>query len=201
MKKLLLVAFVFCSLLASAQQESFEVFKWNEVEHPFNTKEEVYVDPDPDADEFGRIWDALDSKSEIKLQNRTDTTTIRVKKSTQHKTGYSYSPHNTFVNIDKNKAKWILVRGTKIIESVYNFDFYLIKHDTLGTDTYFLSNDLGLNIPTEFINGRIEVVGDKPLIITEERYVWEGYSPSTFPKYTYQTLINTQKGSLFAIPS
>jgi hypothetical protein len=44
MKKLLLFAFVFSFLLASAQQETFEFLDINDVQNPF-TKENAYISP------------------------------------------------------------------------------------------------------------------------------------------------------------
>lgn len=197
MKKLLLVAFVFCSLLASAQQETFEFLDINDVQNPF-TKENAYISPS--LDEKGRTWVVDKIASGYQLKNYTDTIKINLNKSPKEKEGYSYIA-NDGVIVDELKNKLVKIHGSKYTSNAGYYDSYIIKYDSLGKTTYIYLKDLSLQDSTKNIN-QYQIIGGK-LLLYSSKYIWQG-NPSadiTSLGNGWQYLITDKKKTLFAISS
>jgi hypothetical protein len=193
MKKLLLFAFVFSSLLASAQQESFEFFKKSEVNLPFTQTGNI---PPTNIDSKGRTWSVKGESSEIRLYNNTDTNTVRIDTANiLHKKGYSYYPSG--VEIDETNTKLVLLRGYLYLNSKSYYDDYLIRQDSSGKITISNLKDLGLSDSSVYINN-FRSIGGKAIFFTNTgRYIMEADVNRNITGPNFLTLISDKKGTLY----
>lgn len=201
MKKLLLFAFVFSSLMANAQQETFEFFRWNAVQHPLenwrsqnqNSNGVPYIN----EDEKGRAWYSQIENTKLKWYNTSDTTTAQTIISPKQKVGYSYNPYSNV--IDEYKTKLTSIVGNKYIGSNSYVDTYIVKFDTSGQTKYLYQKDLGILDSTTRIYTFHSIAGKVFAILTNGKYIWEGDISANLFGYQYSTLINDKKGTLFSI--
>ncbi len=201
MKKLLLFALGFSSLMANAQQQTFEFFRWNAIQHPLenwrNQNQNSNGVPYINEDEKGRSWYSQIENTKLKWYNFSDTTTVKTTISPKQKAGYSY---NSYTNvIDESKTKLALVVGYKSVGSNSYVDSYIIKFDTLGQTKYLYQKDLGVLDSSTSINQFHSVSGKVLAILTNGKYIWEGNISANLSGYQYPTLINDKKGTLFCI--
>lgn len=201
MKKLLLFALVFPSLLANAQQQTFEFFRWNAIQHPLENWRSQNQNSNGvlplNQDEKGRTWYSQIENTKLKWYNFSDTTTIKITISAKQKAGYSY---NSYANvIDESKTKLASVVGYKYVNSNSYVDSYIIKYDTLGQTNYLYQKDLGVLDSSTRINQFHSVSGKVLAILTNGKYIWEGNISANLSGYQYPTLINDKKGTLFSI--
>lgn len=154
MKRLFLNTCVFASLLASAQQQTLEFFKWNDVNHPFRNgfsfyDESLKVSPQ-NQDSKGNTWEMYAANPPAGFfQITKNTEKINLAVSPKQKAGYTYFQYSSYVTVNEKDTKLITASGSKTVTDpktsakITYYDNYLVKYDTSGGLQYLHANQLG----------------------------------------------------------
>lgn len=179
MKRILtLAALLFVFLSAFAQQETFEFFDWDAVKHPLRKLEENNNSWYSPSDSKGNIWrQATIDGSKYAIQKNGQP--IPLAPSPQEKTGYSYGSAYGFW-VDEKDSKYMLIRGSKYVNSQAYYDHYMIVYDSLGKTTYISAEEIGDADSTESWYSAYPVK-DKWLVIKQSKFLWGSKPLQSFP--------------------
>jgi uncharacterized repeat protein (TIGR01451 family) len=221
MKKLLLTCLVMnlISVVASAQQESFEFFKWNDVNHPLinwrstasgtTNQGEDYGIPASNIDSKGNVWKpSYITEPKGFMSFYKNQTLIKINSSPNEKTGYAY--YCNTISVNEKNTKHIVIYGYK---QVYNsstkvytnyYDNYFVKYDSSGGYSYIHQKNLSdYDTLTNWQN--VQSIGDQLLVLTNKKILWGSLimKQLTFDSLkvaTYPTnFFNDKKNTLYYI--
>lgn len=153
---------------AFAQQETFQFYRWNEVNHPF-PKDEPYSSGGP-KDSQGKTWYTSRLANGVKWKSGKDS--VLVKYSNKHKAGYEYYIGDYI--IDEMDTKLTLVFGVKYLNSKFYYDNYVVKHNSANQTTYVYPSEFGFTDTTAQFNLRGSIGGKVIISTTTSKFLWEG---------------------------
>jgi len=182
MKKLLLFAFVFSSLLASAQQEIFEFLRSKEYKRPNKTSTDLGLSFilkyqfKNTKDSKGRTWNSKMLANGVQIYNNKDTVKFFANFSPNIIQGYNYNIVKDFI-VDEKNTKLTLIQGSKnrTVNSyvVTDYDSYIIKCDSLGNVSYLMLRDFK-DVRTNEISDLLSSINNKVIFSIGSYLFFEG---------------------------
>lgn len=200
MKKHILTFFLsLFTFYCFAQQQSFEFFRWNEVNHPLY-RQGVYNEL---KDSKGNFWTYSRSKANDKYQVISATKSELIIPSPREKSGYLYNVNN--FTIDENDNKLLIVSGYTNVEP-RRYDNYLIITDTLNNSKYIHAKDVGVSDTLGYWYWQTaQSIKNKTVIVTGNKLIWLSdnvihipYSSAGIGEHLYNySLISDNKTTLY----
>lgn len=206
MRNIFLFIASFLPLLGSAQQETFEFFKWNKVTNPltFNyDKANSDNSPETNIDSKGNRWiySYPPPANKAMIYSLKDTIIIPIPTGLNLSLKYSISR----INIGERDTKWLLFDG--IYTNGYVYDYFGVRVDSNNQITYIFPKG---NQPTDTLNTyegwkSFYGVNDRSLVNGSRNFYW-GISPTSIIPYTSiesnyspNSIFSDQKGTLYCI--